>query len=193
NTRGPGRGEHDSPGSGQRIGHYRVIDRIGEGGMGEVFLAHDESLDRRVALKLLTGLEDDEERVRRFRQEALAASALNHPNIITIHEVGRWDKGDFMATEFIEGTTLRQLMDGAALSVPQALDIAVQITRALSAAHAAGIVHRDVKPENVMLRPDGLVKVLDFGIAKYRGGARAPRDALVQTGTGTVLAPAAPM
>jgi eukaryotic-like serine/threonine-protein kinase len=181
--------EGDRAAVGQRIGRYRVVDRLGGGGMGEVFLAHDETLDRRVALKLLTGgLAHDEERVRRFRQEALAASSLNHPNIVTIHEVGQWDKGDFMAIEFIEGSTLRQLMDGKPLPPLQALDVAVQITRALSAAHGAGIIHRDVKPENIMVRPDGLVKVLDFGIAKYSGvGERTARAALVQTKTGAVV------
>jgi cephalosporin-C deacetylase-like acetyl esterase len=185
-----GGSEDDRAAVGQLIGRYRVVHRIGGGGMGEVFLAHDESLDRRVALKLLTGgLAHDEERVRRFRQEALAASSLNHPNIITIHEVGPWDKGGFMATEFIEGSTLRRLMNGKPLPLPRALDFAVQITRALSAAHGAGIVHRDVKPENVMVRPDGLVKVLDFGIAKYSEGAgdRSAREALVQTRTGAVV------
>ena len=182
--------EGDLAAVGQLIGRYRVVDRIGGGGMGEVFLAHDESLDRDVALKLLTGgLAHDEDRVRRFRLEALAASSLNHPNIITIHEVGQSDKGGFMATEFIAGSTLRWLMDGKSLPLPQALDIAVQITRALSAAHGAGIVHRDVKPENIMVRPDGLVKVLDFGIAKYSEGAgdRTARQALVQTKTGAVV------
>ena len=187
-------GERDARGdrtaTGRLIGRYRVLDRIGGGGMGEVFLAHDESLDRRVALKLLTGgLAHDEDRVGRFRQEALAASSLNHPNIITIHEVGQSDLGGFMATEFIEGSTLRRLMAGQPLPLPQALDIAVQITRALSAAHGAGIVHRDVKPENIMVRPDGLVKVLDFGIAKYSEsvGERTARASLVQTTTGAVV------
>ncbi len=182
--------EGDRAAIGQLIGRYRVVHRIGGGGMGEVFLAHDESLDRRVAIKLLTGgFAHDEERVRRFRQEALAASSLNHPNIITIHEVGPWDRGGFMATEFIEGSTLRWLMDGKPLSLPRALDIAVQVTRALSAAHGAGIVHRDVKPENIMVRPDGLVKVLDFGVATYSEGAgnRTAREALVQTRTGAVI------
>jgi eukaryotic-like serine/threonine-protein kinase len=178
------------PQVGQLIGRYRVLDRIGGGGMGEVFLAHDETLDRRVALKLLTGdLAHSEERARRFRQEAQAASSLNHPNIITIHEVGPWDTGGFMATEFIEGSTLRRLMNGEPLPLPQALDIAVQITRALAAAHGAGIVHRDVKPENIMVRPDGLVKVVDFGIAKYSkaAGDRTARQGLVQTRAGALV------
>jgi predicted esterase len=178
------------PEVGQLIGRYRVVDRIGAGGMGEVFVAHDESLDRRVALKLVTGSDgQDEERVRRFRQEALAASSLNHPNIVTIHEVGPWDKGGFMAMELIEGSTLRRLTDGSPMPLPQALDIAGQLTRALSAAHGAGIVHRDVKPENIMVRADGLVKVLDFGIAKYgeREGDRTARETLVQTKDGMVV------
>jgi dienelactone hydrolase len=180
---------------GARIGRYRVVDEIGRGGMGVVYLAEDESLHRRVALKLLAGdLATDEERARRFRQEALAASALNHPNIITIHEIGAWEQGGFMATEFIEGSTLRQEMDDRPVPVARALDIAAQIARALSAAHGAGVVHRDVKPENVMVRPDGLVKVLDFGIAKYADGAGgAARKSLVQTRTGAVVGTAAYM
>jgi dienelactone hydrolase len=180
--------------TGGRIGRYRVLDEIGRGGMGVVFLAEDESLDRRVALKLLTGaLAADDQRARRFRQEALAASALNHPNIITIHEIGAWEHGGFIATEFIEGSTLRRVIDGRPLALARALDIAAQIARALSAAHGAGIVHRDVKPENVMVRPDGLVKVLDFGIAKSTGDGAAAREAAVGTRTGAVVGTAAYM
>jgi dienelactone hydrolase len=184
------------PPPGLRIGRYRLLGEIGRGGMGVVLLAEDESLHRRVALKLLTGaLAADEERARRFRQEALAASALNHPNIITIHEIGAWEQGGFMATEFIEGSTLREVIDGQPLPLARALDIAAQIARALSAAHRAGIVHRDIKPENVMVRPDGLVKVLDFGIAKYAAAerTRAEREARVQTRTGAVVGTAAYM
>ena len=186
----PDGSERDGAAIGQLIGRYRVVQRIGGGGMGEVFLARDESLDRRVAIKLMTGgLARDEERGGRFRQEAMTASSLNHPNIITIHEVGRWGDRDFMATELIEGSTLRGLMAAGPLPLPRALDIAVQTTRALSAAHQAGIVHRDIKPENIMVRPDGLLKVLDFGIATYSEGAggRTAREALVRTGTGAVI------
>ena len=152
---------------GQHIGHYKILNLLGAGGMGEVYLAHDTSLGRKIALKLLPAdFTIDDERVRRFQQEARAASALNHPNILTIYEIGQFDDRRFMATEFIEGRTLRQLARGSKLGLSQALDMASQIAGALAAAHQAGIVHRDIKPENIMLRPDGYVKVLDFGLAK---------------------------
>ena len=135
--------------------------------MGEVYLAEDTKLRRKIALKLLPGeFTRHQDRLRRFQQEAQAASALNHPNILTIHELGEVDEQQFMATEFVEGETLRQRMKHSRLSLGEALDIAVQTAGALAAAHRAGIVHRDVKPENIMLRPDGYVKVLDFGLAK---------------------------
>lgn len=135
--------------------------------MGEVFLATDTKLKRKVALKLLPPeFTDDSQRLRRFEREAQTASALNHPNIITIYEVGVEAGLNFIATEFIEGLTLRQRMREARLSINETLEIAQQVTSALVAAHQAGIVHRDLKPENIMIRPDGLVKVLDFGLAK---------------------------
>ncbi|HXU09876.1 MAG TPA: protein kinase, partial [Blastocatellia bacterium] len=149
------------------ISHYRILSRIGAGGMGDVYLAEDANLGRRVALKILPEqFNEDEDRLRRFEQEARAASALNHPNIITIHEVGRDAGMRFIATEFIEGETVRQILKRDGMNIRQAVDIAIQVARALAAAHRAGIVHRDIKPENVMLRPDGLVKVLDFGVVK---------------------------
>ncbi len=152
---------------GRTLGHYRIVSRLGAGGMGEIYLARDEGLDRRVALKLLPAdFTRDEARVRRFVREAKAVSALNHPNIITIHEIGESDGWHYIATEFIEGPTLRQLLAAGGLTLTATLDIAVQTARALQAAHAAGIVHRDIKPENIMVRPDGLVKVLDFGLAR---------------------------
>jgi tetratricopeptide (TPR) repeat protein len=159
---------------GQQIGHCRLLSLLGKGGMGEVWLGQDTQLGRRVAVKLLPStFTHDPERVRRFIQEARAASALNHPNIITIHEVGARSKGDvethYLVTEYVEGETLRQRMSAAPqgqMNFSEALDIATQVAAALSVAHAAGIVHRDIKPENVMLRNDGLVKVLDFGLAK---------------------------
>jgi formylglycine-generating enzyme required for sulfatase activity/dienelactone hydrolase len=177
-----------------RIGRFRLIERVGAGGMGEVFLAHDDSLDRPVALKLsrVDGGSDDE-RARRFRQEALAASALNHPNIVTVHEVGRSGDVEYMATEFVEGETLRHLLDGGALQIARALDVALQVAAALATAHAAGIVHRDVKPENVMVRSDGLVKVLDFGIAKCLEAAGERGRGAVQTRTGVIVGTAAYM
>jgi eukaryotic-like serine/threonine-protein kinase len=157
---------------GRMIGHYRILSLLGEGGMSEVYLALDTSLERRVALKLLpANFTQDADRLRRFIQEAKAASALNHPNIITIHEIGATDDVHFVATEYIEGQTLRQLMAVAPLTLNRALDVTTQIANALAVAHSAGIVHRDIKPENVMVRPDGYLKVLDFGIAKLGAGS----------------------
>jgi serine/threonine protein kinase/tetratricopeptide (TPR) repeat protein len=151
-------------------GRYRVRSLLGVGGMGRVYLAEDAELGRRVALKLLPEhLTHDAEQVRRFRQEARAASALNHPNIITVYGVEEEGGTSVIASEYIEGETLRARLSRGALAPAEALDIAAQIASALRAAHEAGIVHRDVKPENVMLRPDGYVKVLDFGIAKLIG------------------------
>ena len=178
---------------GRRISHYRVFSLLGAGGMGEVYLAEDTRLGRKIALKLLPpSFTQDPERVRRFEQEARAASALNHPNIITIYEIGQADNLHYIATEFIEGQTLRQQMKSG-LKLRHALDVAIQAASALSAAHAAGIVHRDIKPENIMLRPDGLVKVLDFGLAKLTErqtaalDSGAPTDAELKTTPGTVM------
>src|SRR5499426_463755 len=158
---------------GRMIGHYQIISLLGEGGMSEVYLALDTSLERRVALKLLPAkFTQDADRLRRFIQEAKAASALNHPNIITIHDIGSTKDVHFVATEYIEGQTLRQLMAVSPLALNRALDITTQVANALAVAHAAGIVHRDIKPENVMVRPDGYLKVLDFGIAKLLTGGQ---------------------
>ncbi len=166
---------------GQSLSHYQALSLLGVGGMGEVYLAEDTRLDRRVAIKLLpAGLTADAERVRRFSREARAASALNHPNIITIHEIGEADGRHFIVTEYVEGETLRERMREAKLRLAAALDIALQVASALSATHEAGIVHRDIKPENLMLRRDGYVKVLDFGLAKLAeasGGAGQSEDA----------------
>ncbi|HJQ68441.1 MAG TPA: protein kinase [Blastocatellia bacterium] len=156
------------------IGPYRIVDLLGSGGMGQVYLAEDPRLGRNVALKLLPdGFSHDEKSMRRFRQEARAASALNHPNIITIHEFGEMDGRQYIVSEFVEGHTLRQVMAKRAVSPVEALDVAVAVATALVAAHRAGIVHRDIKPENIMLRPDGYVKVLDFGLAKLIGSKPA--------------------
>src|SRR5262245_18105760 len=153
--------------TGEQIGPYKVIKMIGRGGMGEVYLAQDSRLARKVALKLLRSeLTMDQDRLRRFRREAQAASALNHPNILTIHDIGEADSIRFMATEFIEGATLRQRISRSKVEIAEALDISIQAASGLSAPHNAGIIHRDIKPENIMLREDGIVKVLDFGLAK---------------------------
>lgn len=153
--------------AGKQFGRYQIRSQLGAGGMGEVFLAEDAELGRLVALKLLPDeFSDDAERLRRFIQEAKTASALNHPNILTIYEIGQTDGSRFIAAEFIEGETLRERIKMGSLNLPETLDIAAQIASALDAAHRSGIVHRDIKPENVMIREDGLIKILDFGIAK---------------------------
>ena len=152
---------------GQQLGHYQIVREIGRGGMGVVYLAQDTKLGRPVALKLLpTHLTSDPDRLRRFEREARSASALNHPNILTIHEIGQLDGLHFIETEFIDGMTLRERIKSKELKLSEALKIVEQMASALAAAHEAGIVHRDIKPENVMLRRDGYVKVLDFGLAK---------------------------
>jgi len=165
---------------GMRFARYQIVSRLGAGGMGEVYLAYDAQLRRNVALKLLAPeLTQNERGLHRFEHEAHAASALNHPNILTIYEFGQADGVRYIASEFIEGQTLRQLVVGGPLEMTTVLDIAIQIASALAAAHERGIVHRDIKPDNVIVRTDGLVKVLDFGIAKLGEGAAAagPRGA----------------
>ena len=153
--------------TGTTLGHYEIRSQIGKGGMGEVYLAQDAKLDRRVALKILSPeFAEDKDRMNRFILEARSASALNHPNIITIYEIGEANGLHFIATEYIEGETLQTKLKAESLSLQSTLEIALQIASALDAAHRAGIVHRDVKPDNVMVRRDGIVKVLDFGIAK---------------------------
>ena len=160
-------GKPDQLAAGQFLGHYQIIYLLGEGGMGEVYLAHDIRLGRQVALKLLPAqFTLDADRVRRIKQEARAASALNHPNIVTIHEIGQSNSSHFITTEFIDGETLRQHMATGPMKLDEVLGVASQIASALAAAHSAGIVHRDIKPENIMIRRDGYVKVLDFGLAK---------------------------
>jgi serine/threonine protein kinase/tetratricopeptide (TPR) repeat protein len=175
------------------LGAYRILEKIGAGGMGTVYLAKDARLGRRVALKILPAhFARDEELVRRFEQEARAASALNHPNILTVHEIGEDAGRLFIVTEFVEGRTLRELMGEGTFSPTDALDVCAQVAGALQKAHAGGIVHRDVKPENIMLDEEGHVKVLDFGIAKQLASApsvdtEAPTSARVDTASGVVL------
>jgi eukaryotic-like serine/threonine-protein kinase len=191
--------DHVGLAAGQAIGHYRIISQLGAGGMGEVYLVHDTRLDRRVALKLLPAdFTRDPDRVRRFRQEARSASALNHPNIITIYEIGEIDERHFIATEFIDGETLRYHIQsfqsqaaggrsrtpGKPLQLRDILNVAIQTADALAAAHEAGIVHRDIKPENIMVRRrDGYVKVLDFGLAKLTEARAVAVDTEAQTRT----------
>jgi serine/threonine-protein kinase len=180
--------------AGTRFDRYEIISPLGSGGMGEVYLARDTRLERKIAIKLLSAeFTKDEHRLHRFEQEAKAASALNHPNIITIHEIGEFESHHFIATEFIDGRTLRQIVNDGKLSTLTAIEIAIQIASALAAAHEAGIIHRDIKPENVMVRRDGIVKVLDFGLAKLteRRMAEADAEALMlarlDTDPGTVM------
>ncbi len=153
--------------SGEVIGHYDVIRKIGSGGMGDVYLAVDGKLGRRVAVKILPKeFTTDEDRLNRFQLEARAASSLSHPNILTVHEIGEWDGTHYIATEYIEGETLRQRLGRERPAIGESLEIGVQLVSAITASHEAGICHRDIKPENIMIRRDGLVKVVDFGLAK---------------------------
>src|SRR5262245_54997413 len=185
----------DSPKELTSISRYRILEKLGSGGMGEVYLAEDKRLGRKVALKLLAEeLTQDRDRLSRFDQEAYAASALNHPNILTIYEMGDEGGRHYIATEFVDGETLRKRLQGSPLELTEVLDIAIQIAGALEEAHVAGIVHRDIKPENVMLRRNGHVKVLDFGLAKLTErpdsedtDTEAVTRALVQTDAGIVL------
>jgi len=182
---------------GEKVGHYKILSSIGAGGMGEIYRASDTKLRRDVAIKILPeSFVKDASAIERFMREAYAASALNHPNILTIFDIGEHDGTHFIATEFVEGETLRQKMQNEKLRLSGILDIAIQTAEALTAAHEAGIIHRDVKPENIMIRRDGYVKVLDFGIAKLAepvgaGGATQIAEAatLVQsiTGKGMIL------
>ncbi len=152
---------------GQTIGHYKILERIGSGGMGDVYLATDITAGRKAALKLLPArFTADPHRLQRFEQEARAVVALNHPNILTVYEIGEDQSTHYIASELIEGETLRQRLSSGPMAAEEAVEVAIQVASALVAAHGAGIVHRDIKPENIMLRPDGYVKVLDFGIAK---------------------------
>ena len=151
----------------EMVGPYRIISLLGAGGMGKVYLAEDSRLARQVALKILPfPLLADADRVRRFEREARAASALNHPNIITIYDIGQTESIHYIATEYAAGQTLRERLKAGGMPLGEAVDVAIQIAEALGAAHTAGITHRDIKPENVVLRDDGYVKVLDFGLAK---------------------------
>src|SRR6266487_4296413 len=180
---------------GQTIGHYKISESIGTGGMGEVYLATDIVAGRKAALKLLplrfTG---DAERLKRFQHEAHAVVGLNHPNILTVYEIGEDHSIHYIASELIEGETLRERLAHGPMQLSEAVDIAIQVASALVAAHETGIVHRDIKPENIMLRPDGYVKVLDFGIAKLAESAFAEATAdgaesmtLAETNLGSIL------
>jgi serine/threonine protein kinase/tetratricopeptide (TPR) repeat protein len=179
---------------GTKLSRYEIRSKLAEGGMGEVYLALDTELNRTVAVKVLhQAVAANEQRVRRFIQEAQAASALNHPHILTIYEIGSTGNSRFIATEFIDGDTLRKRINNGSQNLNEILEFAIQTAGALSAAHTAGIVHRDIKPENIMVRRDGYVKVLDFGLAKlaestgFAGDGEAPTKAMVNTREGTVM------
>jgi serine/threonine protein kinase len=177
------------------IGRYEICSQLGVGGMGEVYLANDTKLDRKVALKILPPElgQDTGDRVRRFIQEAKSASALNHPNILTIYEIDEVDSEQFIATEYVDGETLRTRIRKGTFSPGEALDVGIQVASALGATHAVGIIHRDIKPDNIMLRHDGIVKVLDFGLAKLtrerqnESNSMAPTQNMINTATGVVL------
>src|SRR5687768_1860915 len=153
--------------AGTRLGRYEIRERIGAGGMGEVYLGVDLRLNRKVALKVLApDVADDIGRLKRFEQEAIAASSLNHPNILTVYEFGEDGRSHFLASELVEGATVRDLIERGQLDLRSTLKYVEQAASALAVAHAAGIIHRDIKPENLMVRPDGFLKILDFGLAK---------------------------
>src|SRR6266536_1522292 len=170
-----------------RLGRYEIRSQLGAGGMGEVYLARDPRLNRDVAIKVLpAALSSDSERLRRFEQEAQAAGALNHPNILSIYDVDTHDGSPYVVSELLEGETLREQLNGTALPVRKAIDYALQIASGLAAAHAKGIVHRDLKPENLFVTKDGRVKILDFGLAKLTQPEKAgPQTSLPTETAGT--------
>jgi len=168
------------PSAGMRFGKYEILSRLGAGGMGEVWRARDHDLHRDVAVKFLPErFASDTNRLGRFAQEARSASSLNHPNIVTIHEIGQTSGLPYIVMELVQGQTLRELLlaqEERALALRRLLDIGAQAAEGLAKAHAAGIVHRDLKPENVMVTADGFVKILDFGLAKLRADGPGDRD-----------------
>src|SRR5437016_3167238 len=180
------------------LSHYRIVSKIGEGGMGEVWRARDTKLGRDVAIKVLpAAFSENSERLRRFEQEAQAAGALNHPNILVIHHIGIHDGAPYIVSELLEGETLRECLGAHASSVPlpqrKAIDYALQIARGLAAAHEKGIVHRDIKPDNIFITDDGRVKILDFGLAKLTSASEGVQSQTevptrkVNTDPGTVM------
>jgi serine/threonine-protein kinase len=180
---------------GKTLSHYRIVDKIGKGGMGEVYKAEDTNLHRHVALKVLPPeMAEDPDRLERFRREAQAITALNHPNIVTIHSIENTEAGQFITMELVEGHSLDEMITADGLSLEGLLEIAEPLVKALAAAHQKGITHRDLKPANIMVTPDGVVKILDFGLAKLQHGLESaeerdlPTQALTQEGmvVGTV-------
>src|SRR6516225_8368514 len=182
---------------GQVLGHYRILEKIGEGGMGEVFRAHDDRLSRDVALKIIRpAAYSDPDRLRRFEQEAQAAAALNHPNIVAIYDVGFHEGHPYIVSELLEGKTLRERLQEGAIPIRQAADFALQVAQGLMAAHEKHIIHRDLKPENLFITKDQRVKILDFGIAKltlHESQSNSLQSMTTQTKSGVVLGTAAYM
>ncbi len=165
------------PTPGQQLGHYRIDDKIGQGGMGSVFLATDIRLDRQVAIKILAAeVIADPERRQRFRQEAMLSAAFNHPNIATVHDIGEQDNTTFIVMEYVRGESLRNRVRDEGLSVERTVDIATGIAAGLARAHQAGVLHRDLKPDNVVLTDEGVPKILDFGLSKLTGNSEASGD-----------------
>lgn len=176
--------------TGTKLGPYQLTSLLGAGGMGEVYRARDPRLDRNVAIKVLpASLSSEAARLRRFEQEARAAAALNHPNILAVHDIGTLDSSPYIVSELLEGETLRRRLASGPLPARKAVDYAIQIAHGLAAAHDKGIIHRDLKPENIFLTGDGRVKILDFGLAKLteRGNAAGDATRTIQSGAGTVL------
>jgi serine/threonine protein kinase len=162
---------------GKLISHYRIIEKLGEGGMGEVYLAEDLKLERKVAIKFLPQyMTRDKENVERFEREAKAAAALNHPNIVTIYEIAEVDNQTFIVMEYIDGQSLRTKIENGISDLDEILDIINQICDGLSEAHKADIVHRDIKPENILIDKNGRVKILDFGLAKLKGVSKLTKE-----------------
>ncbi len=159
------------------ISHYKILEKLGMGGMGEVYLAEDTKLDRKVALKFLPShLTKDKEAVERFKREAKAAAALNHPNIVTIHEIGEHEGQTYIAMENVDGNSLREEIEKGPIAVDKVIDIAKQICEGLKDAHSEGIIHRDIKPENILIDKSGRVRVLDFGLARIKGFSKITKE-----------------
>jgi serine/threonine-protein kinase len=156
-----------------RIGRYRILQRLGGGGSSDVYVAEDRLLGRKVALKILRRRESDPDQTRRFKREARSASMLNHPNVVTIFDIGSDGEVEYIATELVNGETLRERLQRGPVTIVEAIDVASAVAKALVAAHEAWLVHRDIKPENIAIRPDGLVKVLDFGVSALAGDGDA--------------------
>ena len=183
---GPIVGNNEALKPGTRLGPYEIVALLGTGGMGEVYRAHDKKLGRDVAIKILPAeFSADSDRLQRFSREARSASALNHPNIVTIYELGQDGSTHYIAMELIEGKTLRDMLLAGALPVRKAIEVATQIAEGLAKAHEAGIAHRDIKPANLMVTDDGFVKILDFGLAKLGPTSAKLSDMPTRTGSQT--------